>query len=165
MKKIKQIKIPKSTKKSTTPDYSKSNMKSIHCSKCGRDMKVAQDATGGICWRCVCKLVPAEPLPPKHIPSGNPRGWKKMKLFVDATGNAYIKGVLQPLLKDTLPATIIKEKQKGALTKKKTIALKHSTGAILTDLNKKLLIAKSDKTKAKIQLEINTHQKTLKSLA
>ena len=41
-----------------------------------------------------------------------PRGWKFMKQFVDSQKNVYIKGVLHPQLKGTLPITIIEVKQK-----------------------------------------------------
>lgn len=156
--------IPKSLK----IDYSKPNFKKIHCSKCGSDMIVASDAASGICWRCVCKMVPVDVSlirqPSQNKPSGNPRGWKKMKLFVDASGDVYIKGILQPMLKNTLPITVVKKKEKNTLSRKKKTSIKHTEGAIISDLTKKLALAKTDKKKSKIQLEINSHQEILNQL-
>ena len=60
--------------------------------------------------------------------SVRPRGWKWMKEFVDAKGNVYHKGVEQPKLKGTRPATDVaaikkrqvanKEKRRKAENKK-----------------------------------------------
>ncbi len=52
--------------------------------------------------------------------SVRPRGWKWMKEFVDAKGNVYHKGVEQPKLKGTRPATDVEAiKKKQSINKEK----------------------------------------------
>jgi hypothetical protein len=140
------------------------NLKKVHCSKCGSDMRISFDSVEGVCWRCVCVMTPPDlsllKQPSQIIPSGKPRGWQKMKLFVDKSGDCYIKGILQPALKDSLPETVKKEKSKR-ISKKQKISTKHSEGAIIFDLKKKLQITKSEKSKLKIQSEIIKHEQIL----
>ena len=49
--------------------------------------------------------------------TGRPSGWHFMKEFVDKDGTVFHKGVEQPKLKGTLPATVVKPKKK---TKRRT---------------------------------------------
>ncbi len=49
--------------------------------------------------------------------TGRPSGWHFMKEFVDKDGTVFHKGVEQPDLKGTLPATVVKPKKK---TKRRT---------------------------------------------
>ncbi len=170
MKKSKKVRVKRvkriqsSSKANTTMKHE--NLKKVHCSKCGSDMRISFDSIEGICWRCVCNMVPPDVTllkqPSQIIPSGKPRGWQKMKLFVDKSGDCYIKGILQPALKNSLPETIKKEKSKR-ISKKQKISTKHSEGAIIFDLKKKLQITKSEKSKLKIQSEIYKHEQILNS--
>jgi len=62
--------------------------------------------------------------------TGRPRGWRWRKVFVDADGTVFHKGVEQPKLKGTLPPTdvaSIKAKQKSA----KAQAKKNETKKLL----------------------------------
>ena len=45
--------------------------------------------------------------------TGRPSGWHFMKEFVDKDGTVFHKGVEQPDLKGTLPATVVKPKKKA----------------------------------------------------
>ena len=49
--------------------------------------------------------------------TGRPSGWHFMREFVDKDGTVFHKGVEQPKLKGTLPATVVKPKKK---TKRRT---------------------------------------------
>tara|TARA_Y100001938_G_C7887762_1_gene328278 strand:- start:164 stop:457 length:294 start_codon:yes stop_codon:yes gene_type:complete len=59
-------------------------------------------------------MIPCEADKPKRISSGRPSGWHFMKEFVDKDGKVFHKGVEQPKLFGTLPATKIKPKKKPA---------------------------------------------------
>ena len=52
------------------------------------------------------------PEKPKKEPTGRPAGWHFMNEFVDKDGTVYHKGVEQPKLFGTLPATKVKAKKK-----------------------------------------------------
>ena len=54
---------------------------------------------------------------PTYKPTGRPAGWHFMNEFVDKDGNVFHKGVEQPKLKGTLPATKVVPKKK---TKRRT---------------------------------------------
>jgi len=113
--------------------------KEVYCSECGRDMIVAETATGGTCssctqMKCLALLTDAERDRLFGVGKNNrssvvrPRGWKWMKEFVDADGTVYHKGVEQPKMKGTRPVTDIaaikkrqmenKEKRRKAENKK-----------------------------------------------
>ena len=49
---------------------------------------------------------------PKRVKTGRPSGWHFMNEFVDKDGTVYHKGVEQPNLFGTLPATKVKAKKK-----------------------------------------------------
>ena len=91
------------------------NDKYVICYKCDeREVKISKEAVRGICWVCCQKMVePPKQKKPVAAPKiKRPRGWKFMKEFVDVEGNVFFKGVEQPKLKGTLPATEIKTKSK-----------------------------------------------------
>ena len=62
------------------------------------------------------KLLP-DVITPTYKPTGRPAGWHFMNEFVDKDGNVFHKGVEQPKLKGTLPATKVVPKKK---TKRRT---------------------------------------------
>ena len=95
----------------------------IECQNCGQE-EYRESITPGVklkfCSDCV-REIQAEMFPndfpkPKR-PSGFHRGWKFMKVFVHENGTVYHKGVEQPKLKGTLPATPRKETKKDTRTK------------------------------------------------
>lgn len=88
--------------------------KTLECIKCGIDVpNRSSNATAVICWQCVNESVRQleQPVKIKKAPAqGFPKGWRFMKEFVHADGNVFHKGVEQPDLKGTLPATQITPK-------------------------------------------------------
>jgi len=59
-------------------------------------------------------MIPCEADKPQRVSSGRPSGWHFMKEFVDKDGKVFHKGVEQPKLFGTLPATKVKPKKKPA---------------------------------------------------
>lgn len=80
------------------------------------EVKISDDAIGGICWRCCQGMVePPKQLLDKMKKNGEPkrpRGWAWMAVFVDSDGNVFHKGIEQPDLKGTLEPTKIEQKEK-----------------------------------------------------
>ena len=95
--------------------------KSLPCKTCGRIVEnVGEEAVKVTCSSCVFGLVgfPEEPKS-AYKPTGRPAGWHWMKEFVDKDGKVFFKGVEQPKLFGTLPATKVKPKKKPAKRKTK----------------------------------------------
>ena len=92
-------------------------MKLLDCHKCGRWVEVDTQAHKVTCAYCVQLAVGFPDDEPKKVSSGRPAGWHFMNEFVDKDGNVFHKGVEQPKLKGTLPATKVVPKKK---TKRRT---------------------------------------------
>ncbi len=86
----------------------------LRCLKCQMVAtdRVSSTAHSYICSSCVTRMIPFEQDKPKRVSSGRPSGWHFMKEFVDKDGKVFHKGVEQPKLFGTLPATIVKPKKK-----------------------------------------------------
>ncbi len=86
----------------------------LRCLKCQMVAtdRVSSTAHSYICSSCVTRMIPFEEDKPKRVSSGRPSGWHFMKEFVDKDGKVFHKGVEQPKLFGTLPATIVKPKKK-----------------------------------------------------
>ena len=86
----------------------------LRCLKCQQVAidRVSSTAHSYICSSCVTRMIPFEEDKPKRVSSGRPSGWHFMKEFVDKDGKVFHKGVEQPKLFGTLPATIVKPKKK-----------------------------------------------------
>ena len=97
----------------------------LRCLKCQMVAidRVSSTAHSYICSSCVTRMIPFEPDKPKRVSSGRPAGWHFMKEFVDKDGKVFYKGVEQPKLKGTLPATIIKPKKKTKRRSREEILL------------------------------------------
>lgn len=99
-------------------------------------MKVAEDATEGLCYVCVIKSTDVPEIQ-QYKETKMPRGWRFMKVFVDEKGNVYHKGEIQLELKGTLLPTEIKSKKKQ-LRRKEKDKIQRRAGAIIIDLKKEL---------------------------
>ncbi len=95
----------------------------LECQNCGTVEYRGSVTPGAKLKYCSCcvREMQAEMFPdafpkPKR-PSGFHRGWKFMKVFVHENGTVYHKGVEQPKLKGTLPATPRKETKKDTRSK------------------------------------------------
>ena len=95
----------------------------LECQNCGTVEYRGSVTPGAKLKYCSCcvREMQAEMFPdafpkPKR-PSGFHRGWKFMKVFVHENGIVYHKGVEQPKLKGTLPATTRKETKKDTRSK------------------------------------------------
>lgn len=88
----------------------------LRCLKCQMVAidRVSSTAHSYICSNCVTRMIPFEEDKPKRVSSGRPSGWHFMKEFVDKDGKVFHKGVEQPKLFGTLPATKVKPKKKPA---------------------------------------------------
>lgn len=86
----------------------------LRCLKCQQVAidRVSSTAHTYICSNCVTRMIPIEEDRPKRVSSGRPSGWHFMKEFVDKDGKVFHKGVEQPKLFGTLPATKVKPKKK-----------------------------------------------------
>ena len=83
-------------------------------------------------------MIPIEEDRPKRVSSGRPSGWHFMKEFVDKDGKVFHKGVEQPKLFGTLPATKVKPKKKTKRRSREEIL-------IARDAEKKAAIRKAVK--------------------
>jgi hypothetical protein len=108
---------------------------------------VGTEATAVLCSSCVQKHV-EPPMQRGAAPkSDRPRGWKFMKEFVMADGTVYHKGVEQPALKGTLPATKIEPKpEKKKISKEEKQEAIHKLGVEIKTL-KAVLVAEQRKGK------------------
>lgn len=98
----------------------KTKTQDMQCKECGAwQYDVPGDIIGITCAMCVQEMVG---LPEDVIPKvKRPPGWHFRKVFVDAEGNVFHKGVEQPDLKGTLdPTKIEKKKSKKKIKKKNT---------------------------------------------
>jgi hypothetical protein len=90
--------------------------KELKCITCPRIVEVDDDIVEVRCWYCATIACPGPELHKKVVENKTyrPRGWQKMKIFVDQEGTVYYVGIEQPELKGTLPITPIKPKKSKA---------------------------------------------------
>ena len=100
--------------------------------------RVSSTAHTYICSNCVTRMIPIEEDRPKRVSSGRPSGWHFMNEFVDKDGKVFHKGVEQPKLFGTLPATKVKPKKKTKRRSREEIL-------IARDAEKKAAIRKAVK--------------------
>ncbi len=112
----------------------------LRCLKCQQVAidRVSSTAHTYICSNCVTRMIPCEADKPKRVSSGRPSGWHFMKEFVDKDGKVFHKGVEQPKLFGTLPATKVKPKKKTKRRSREEIL-------IARDAEKKAAIRKAVK--------------------
>ena len=101
----------------------------MDCKITGEPVKnVSTDAKSVIGSRAfMAKMDKMFPEKPKRVKTGRPSGWHFMGEFVDKDGTVYHKGVEQPKLFGTLPATKVKAKKKmKRRTKEQILIDRHS---------------------------------------
>jgi len=105
-----------------------------------------------LCWRCVQNHV-EPPIQRTAVGrSDKPKGWKFMKEYVTHDGTVFHKGIEQPLLKGTLPPTVIEAKEpKKKLTKEEKYKLTKELSLEIKNLKAELFV----ETKKGKRLEIN----------
>ena len=112
-------------------------LRCLKCQSVATD-RVSSTAHTYICSSCVTRMIPCEADKPKRVSSGRPSGWHFMKEFVDKDGKVFHKGVEQPKLFGTLPATKVKPKKKTKRRSREEIL-------IARDAEKKAAIRKAVK--------------------
>lgn len=130
---------------------------------CGEWVKVTDDTTAVLCYKCVNRVTEPPKFTPRYKPTGRPKGWQWMKEYVDKEGNVFHKGVEKPELKGTLPQTIIKsKKRKKRITKREKEVQNRKLMAELYDLKKKLKKVTLKKDKKSLETQIRKISRKLK---
>jgi hypothetical protein len=103
--------------KYTESSRSPIQLKWLKCATCDEDVQVEESVIDVTCWRCAMKKTEPPVVrqdPTKKIGPHKPKGWQRMKVFVDIDGAVYYEGEEQPELKGTLPPTPPKHKKTRA---------------------------------------------------
>jgi hypothetical protein len=124
---------------------------------CNNWSEVGTKTTSVLCSTCTHALLDAPDIGNYYKPTGHPRGWQFMKVYVDAEGNVYHKGTLQPKLKGTLPITVIDNTPKKKLTNQEKQDLRDT---LLTQL----LVVRGEINKATLKKDVRTKQSELKRI-
>ena len=146
----------------------KSNRKFVVCSTCNvNEVSVDSDSEGAICWLCCQKMVEIpHQLKPKEETEDTaprkPRGWRFMKVYVDAELNVYHKGVEQPELKGTLPPTVIEEKKKLSSFQRQQKKMEHEQKLAKRYEKKKEQLEKKKKREDRKQEKFEIAEKDVK---
>jgi len=132
---------------------------------CNEWSVVSNDATSVICWRCVSAVCDAPLTKSAAVKSDKPKGWKFMKEFVATDGTVYYKGIEQPALKGTLPATVIEAKpEKKKLTKQEKEDTRQALGKEIESLKAKLFHETRKGKKAELTRSLSRANRQLKKL-
>lgn len=130
----------------------------LYCCKCSTPVtNIDPAAASVICWECCIESYWEKPQVSKPK-SDKPQGWRFMKVYVHCDGTVYYKGIEQPLLKGTLPVTVIPPKVKK---RKLTEQEKLDINLQISKLKKKLKTAKTKKQQKALEKEIKTLMKQL----
>jgi hypothetical protein len=124
---------------------------------CNNWSNVGERTTAALCWQCTHALAAPPEVGMGYKSSGKPRGWQFMKEFVDEQGNVYHKGIEQPSLKGTLPATTIEPSDKKKMSKREKEELKDQ---ILLQI----AMLRGEVKKATLKKDIDTGTKKLRKL-
>jgi hypothetical protein len=133
----------------------------LECKVCGTPSERNIEVVAYTCWECVNEMCATSVLPKPKRPAGFLRGWKFMKVFVHENGTVYHKGVEQPNLKDTLPATPRKETKKDARTKTQKARDRQTTLVQISKLKKEIQKEKRITYKRKLETKLKTLIKQL----
>tara|TARA_E500000318_G_scaffold92986_1_gene91901 strand:+ start:143 stop:595 length:453 start_codon:yes stop_codon:yes gene_type:complete len=126
---MKQIETQKQRSFEMNGGYFINGVAYMDCKITGEPVKnVSMDAKSVIGSRAfMAKMDKMFPEKPKRVKTGRPSGWHFMGEFVDKDGTVYHKGVEQPKLFGTLPATKVKAKKKmKRRTKEQILIDRHS---------------------------------------
>ena len=143
------------------------NGKYWHGSECFRYSKVSGEAASVLCWYCTERMTEPPVIQRVKIDSGMPRGWKLKAVFVHTDGTVYHKGVEQPELKGTLPATKIVDtplKKKVKLTRRQKQERVHTLGDEIATLKAQLFRETRKTKKAVLMKEISKLNRELKKV-
>jgi hypothetical protein len=126
---------------------------------------VGDKAVAVLCWKCSQSYCEQPVIRSAQNNSGNPKGWKFMKEYVDANGNVFHKGVEQPALKGTLKPTVIEPKQeKQKLTKQEKETLTQELAQRIQSLKVELFRETRKGKKAEMLRELKKANKDLSKL-
>ena len=126
--------------------------------ECKNWSEVGTRTTAVLCPACTHKLLSPPDIGNYYTPTGHPRGWQFMKEYVDAEGNVYHKGQVQPKLKGTLPPTTIDPTtQKKKLSKMEKEELKDA-------LLEQLLLTRGEIEKCTLKKDLRVKQSQLKKI-
>ena len=107
-----------------THEYTEKGVRYMKCQNGCCYISVADNTVAVRCSKEVNYVI-AQMFPekPKRVRTGRPSGWHFMNEFVDKDGTVYHRGVEQPKLFGTLPATKVKAKKKMKRRTKEQILL------------------------------------------
>lgn len=126
---------------------------------------VGDDATAVICWKCTSAITDAPVSRTAVVKSDKPKGWKFMKEFVANDGTVYHKGIEQPALKGTLPATVIDNKpEKKKLSKQEKETAKQELGKEIEKLKVEIIREQRKGKKAELTRALAKANRLLKKL-
>ena len=132
---------------------------------CNEWTAVGDDATSVICWRCTASVCEAPTVKTVVVKSDRPKGWKFMKEFVAPDGTVFFKGVEQPALKGTMPATVIDVKpEKKKLSKQEKEDAKLALGKEIESLKAKLFHETRKGKKSELTRALSKANRQLKKL-
>ena len=132
---------------------------------CNEWTTVGDDATAVICWKCTASVCEAPAVKTVVVKSDRPKGWKFMKEFVATDGTVYFKGIEQPALKGTMPATVIDVKpEKKKLTKQEKEDARQALGKEIESLKAKLFHETRKGKKAELTRSLSKANRQLKKL-
>jgi len=133
----------------------------LECRVCGTPSERGIEVVAYTCWECVNDLCSTTALPKPKRSAGFLRGWKFMSVFVHENGTVYHKGVEQPDLKDTLPATPKKETKKDTRTRMQKDRDRQATLVQISKLKKEIKKEKRVTYKRKLETKLKTLIKQL----
>ena len=131
---------------------------------CDTWTKVGELATAVLCSSCVQKVVDPPQYKSTYKSKGFPRGWQFRKEFVHEDGTVYHKGVEQPKLKGTLPATKIDTADKKKMSKKEKQDLKDQILQQMVFVRGELKTSKWKKDIRANHIELRKLERRLKKL-
>ena len=118
-----------------------------------------------LCWKCTTMLIEG-PVQKSSEKDHRPKGWRRLKEFIDTDGTVYFKGVEQPHLKGTLPATVIqpivKKEPAKKLTRKEREDLAQTLGEEISKLKAALFSEKSKTKRTELTLALKKANRELK---
>lgn len=126
--------------------------------ECKNWSEVSARTTAVLCSACTMELLGPAETRQGYVPSGRPRGWQFMKEYVDPEGNVFHKGIEQPTLKGTLPATQFDN------TVVKSRLSKQEKEDLRDQLLEQMVFLRGEVSKSTTKKDIRTNQTQLKKV-
>ena len=130
---------------------------------CQNFEEVAEYTISVLCSCCTREISAPPEVSKGYQSKGMIRGWQFMKEFVHEDGRVFHKGVEQPGLKGTLPATP-KRSNKNKLSKKEKQELKDKLSQQMIFVRGELSNAKFKKDQKKFRVQLNKIERRLKRM-